>query len=81
MDNVEARLLRCFSVIFPGLTEKELGEASMEKVEDWDSLATVTLINVVEEEFEIQVDPEDTEEMVSFPQFLNYLKSRKVAVT
>jgi hypothetical protein len=48
MDNVEARLLRCFSVIFPDLKENDLRNASMENVEDWDSVATVTLINVVE---------------------------------
>jgi acyl carrier protein len=81
MDNVEARLLRCFSVIFPEVKENDLRNASMENVEDWDSVATVTLINVVEEEFDIQIALEDVEDMMSFRLFLNYLKSRKVAVT
>jgi acyl carrier protein len=81
MDNVEARLLRCFSVIFPDLKENDLSNASMENVEDWDSVATVTLINVVEEEFDIQIALEDIEDVMSFSQFLNYLKTRKVAVT
>ena len=81
MDNVEARLLRCFSVIFPEVNENDLRNASMENVEDWDSVATVTLINVVEEEFDIQIALEDVEDMMSFRLFLNYLKSRKVAVT
>jgi hypothetical protein len=31
MDNVEARLLRCFSVIFPELKENDLRNASMER--------------------------------------------------
>jgi len=81
MDNVEARLLRCFSVIFPDLSEEQLRKASIETVEDWDSVASVTLVNVAEEEFAIQVPPEDVEELVSYRHFLNYLKSRKVAVT
>jgi acyl carrier protein len=81
MDSVEARLVQCFSVIFPNLSEKDLSYAGMETVEDWDSVATVTLINVVEEEFGIQIGLEDMEEMLSFRQFLNYLKNRKVAVT
>jgi acyl carrier protein len=81
MDNVEARLLRCFSIIFPNVEEKDLPSASMETIADWDSIATVTLINVVEEEFEIQIPPEEVEELVSFRRFLNYLKANKVAVS
>ena len=81
MDNVEVRLRRCFSVIFPELKENDVSNASMENVEDWDSVATVTLINVVEEEFDIQIALEDVEDVMSFRQFLNYLKTRKVAVT
>jgi acyl carrier protein len=81
MDNVEVRLRRCFSVIFPDLIESDVSNASMENVEDWDSVATVTLINVVEEEFDIQIALEDVEDVMSFRQFLNYLKTRNVAVT
>ena len=81
MDNMEARLLRCFEVIFPNRNEKELLNASIENTEDWDSVATVTLINVVEEEFGVQIGLEDVEEMLSFRQFMHYLKDKKVAVT
>jgi acyl carrier protein len=81
MDKVEERLLRSFGVIFPDLKEDELRRASMESVTDWDSVATVTLINVIEEEFEIQIPVEEVEGLLSFRLFLNYLKSRKVVVT
>jgi acyl carrier protein len=81
MDNMEARLLRCFTVVFPDLSEKELADASMETVEEWDSVASVTLVNVLEEEFGIQIAPEDIEQLLSFRRVLNYLKTRKVAVT
>jgi len=81
MDSVEARLLRCFTVIFPNLSENDLSDATMANVEDWDSVATVTLINVAEEEFGIQIALEEVEEMTSFRQFLSYLKTRKVVVT
>ena len=80
MDNVETRLCRCFSVIFPGLNEKDMRNATMENVEDWDSVATVTLINVVEEDFGIQIALEDVEEVTSFRQFLDYLKNRALEV-
>ena len=33
---------------------------------DWDSIATVTLITLIEEEFDIEVEAEDLERLVSF---------------
>jgi acyl carrier protein len=81
MDNVEARLLQCFLVVFPNLNEQDLRSASIETVEDWDSVASVTLVNVIEEEFGIQIAIEDVEELISFRQLLTYMKSRNVAVS
>jgi acyl carrier protein len=48
----------------------------MTTVEGWDSLATANLVAVLEEEFSIQVKPQDVEQLVSFPQILHYLESR-----
>ena len=79
MDDMERQLIRCFAVIFPHLDETVIQRATMESVEGWDSVATVTLISVAEEEFRIQIDPEDLEELVSFSQFLNYLRNRVAA--
>jgi len=79
MDNVEDRLLRCFSVIFPELDETSLCEATLTSVEGWDSVATVTLINVIEEEFGVQIELDDVDLMVSFEQCLNYLRTKNLA--
>jgi acyl carrier protein len=53
----------------------------METVEEWDSVVNITLVNVVEEEFAVQIALEEIEEMLSFRRFLDYLKTKKVAVT
>ena len=76
MDNLEVRLTRCFATLFPALRPEEICRASMSSVADWDSVTTITLINVVEEEFGIQVDLEDVEQLVSFTEFLQYLQGR-----
>ncbi len=73
MDSREARLIRCFQIVFPDLQEKEIIMASASSVKAWDSLATVTLIGVIEEEFGIQLDLDNVEEMVSFEGFLKHL--------
>jgi acyl carrier protein len=77
MDDTEDRLARCFSVIFPDLDEKQIRRASKSSLGGWDSVATVTLINVVEEEFGIQIDY-DAEQFSSFPLFLRYLQGKEL---
>jgi acyl carrier protein len=77
MSDTASRLAQCFGAVFPGLSEKEIPKAEMASVPGWDSLASVTLIGVVEEEFGIEVAPEDLEQFVSFELVLDYLQSRR----
>ena len=66
MDNLEHRLVRCFSSVFPELNEDQIRNASVDSVPDWHSLASVTLISVVQEEFGVQVGLTDLPNLVSF---------------
>jgi acyl carrier protein len=79
MDNLETRLVRCFSLVFTGMDEDSIRGARIETVEEWDSMALVTLINVVEEEFGVRIEPEELEELGSFRQFLEYLRPKVAA--
>ena len=75
MNSTEARLINCFQLVFPNLNENDIVRATPASVSTWDSVATVTLISVVEEEFGIQMDLDRVEEMVSFEGFLKNLQS------
>ena len=57
-DNNEARLIRCFLAVFPGLAREQVLSAHRENIPAWDSLAGVTLLTVVQEEFGLELDPE-----------------------
>jgi len=74
MDNNQERLARCFLAVFPGLNKAEVLQASQTSVSGWDSVITVTLLSTVEEEFGIQVDPEDLDQLTSFDSILSYLR-------
>jgi acyl carrier protein len=76
MSDLRQRLSACFSSIFPDLSDKEIPLATMNSVDGWDSLATVTLIAVVEEEFGVQVSPDDLEQFASFELIVDYLQRR-----
>ncbi len=60
------RLIECFAVVFPHLERREIPRATMASVGEWDSLASVNIITVVQEEFGIQIAPEDFDSFASF---------------
>jgi acyl carrier protein len=73
MNDTQARLAQCFSAVFPQLGKQEIASASLETVEGWDSVATITLVTVIEEEFGIQFEIDALERLVSFRSILDYL--------
>ena len=76
MNNSSVRLSKCFAAVFPNLDDGEILRATPTSVEGWDSVATVTLMSVIEEEFAIEVDPDDIEELLSFDSALGYCTRR-----
>jgi len=74
MDEMEKRLVACFSAVLPELGPEEIRRASATSLESWDSVTTVTLLAVVEEEFGITVDDVDPAKFDSFQNILAYLQ-------
>jgi len=73
---LDSRLVRCFASVFPDLTTEEIRQASGKTVPTWDSLAAVTLIAVVEQEFGIDVNPLDLGDLNSYSAMKDYLRHR-----
>ncbi|HLH04120.1 MAG TPA: acyl carrier protein [Bryobacteraceae bacterium] len=78
MDEIRTRLIKCFETVFPDLPAEQIPNASQSSVANWDSIAAITLINVIEEEFQITMDLEMAGELDSFPKILEYLKTTAV---
>jgi acyl carrier protein len=74
MCEQEQRLLRCFASVFPGLTQSEIQESCAESTGAWDSLSGVTLVAVIEEEFNMQIEPSAYSALNSFNAFNTYLQ-------
>jgi acyl carrier protein len=73
MSDVENRLVGCFQTVFPEMTAADIRNASQEKLDQWDSVAAITLVNVVEEEFSTQIDYDLLPNLDSFAKVLEYL--------
>lgn len=73
MDDLQNRLSNCFSVVFPGVPTDEIRRSTQSTISKWDSIAVVTLANVIEEEFGFPVNFDRLPEFDSFERILAYI--------
>jgi acyl carrier protein len=73
MDDIKPRLINCFQTVFPDLPEQEIPSCSQASVQSWDSVAAITLVSVIEDEFAIQLDFDILPELDSFGRVHEYL--------
>jgi acyl carrier protein len=74
MDDIQLRLLACFQAVFPEQDEKALAGLSQATYPNWDSLASVTIVRLIEEQFGVQMDLFDLEELDSFAAMEKYIR-------
>ena len=79
MDDPTPKLIECFQIVFPGLSENKIPAASQDTVAEWDSVAAITLVNVIEKQFGIEMDLDDVAELDSFEKVRAYLQQRQPA--
>ena len=75
MHDQEERLIRCFASVFPTLTPEQIEAASSDSVGVWDSLSSVTLAAVIQEEFNVEIEPDALPDLDSFRAFRDYLNA------
>ena len=67
----KSRLVDCFATVFPSLGANQIVSLNQATLAQWDSMATVTLIALVEEEFHVEIPVTEMENLVSFDNFLS----------
>jgi acyl carrier protein len=73
MPEVQERLTRCFVSAFPSLADEEIPGCDVVSLFDMDSLAGVTLVATIEEEFGVNIDLPDLLELGSFQAISGFL--------
>jgi acyl carrier protein len=76
MDQINSRLVNCFKTVFPDLQEAQVPGITQATEPTWDSVAAITLANVIEDEFQIEMDLDLLPELDSFDRILDYLKGK-----
>jgi acyl carrier protein len=76
VSELDVRLSALFLAAFPCLKDKSVSNATRDSISEWDSIAAVTLVTLVEEEFGEQFDLEDAAEWTSYKQIRDLLQER-----
>jgi acyl carrier protein len=77
MTQLDSRLIRCFSSLFPTLTEDEVRLVDVAYIAELDSLAGVTLVALINDEFGVDIDLEGMLELGSFQGVRRYLVEKR----
>jgi acyl carrier protein len=77
MDETRQRLISCFQVVFPDMPIDQVPAASTATVASWDSVAAITMMNVIEDEFGLEMDLDDLADLDSFEKVHAYLLKRQ----
>jgi acyl carrier protein len=80
MDEIRHRLAKCFQIVFPEMPDAKIAAADQSSIAEWDSVAAITLLNVIEDEFQITMDLEMVAELDSFQRIEEYLQGNVSAV-
>ena len=75
MNNIHQRVTRCFANVFPELGEGEIPRATTASVAAWDSVAHVTLLSAIAQEFGHSLQLEDFEELTSYELIVDHLEN------
>jgi acyl carrier protein len=79
MDPIATRLTNCFQTVFPDLPAGQIQTATQKTVAAWDSTAAIMLVNVIEDEFGIQMDFDRLAELDSFEAIRRYVAEQNGA--
>ncbi len=75
-QEIRTRLERCFALTFPQLDPASVPSASASRLAAWDSVAQVSLLTLIGEEFGVEVDFEDFEDATSFTAIESRLREK-----
>ncbi len=76
MSEQDDQLVRCFASVFPTLSEGDIRSSNVVPLFDLDSLAGVTLVTLIDQEFGVNVELPDLLDLGSFEEIAQFLRKQ-----
>ena len=77
MNQITQRVNNCFANVFPDLRPEDAPRVSTASFAKWDSVAHVTLLSSIAEEFGIELEMSDFEELTSYALIVDFLEQKQ----
>jgi acyl carrier protein len=77
---LESRLVPCFAAAFGSLSPEAIPRATVATLPEWDSLASMTLVALIEEEFQLRIPVSELARLSSFAEVLAYLQAHAAEI-
>jgi acyl carrier protein len=78
-EDTQIAILDCAGTVFPFLSADEVRTATREGLSEWDSLATLSLITLIEETLDIMLTDDEVQEFTSVESIIAVLAKRNGA--
>jgi acyl carrier protein len=78
MTTIASRVSQCFQNVFPDIAADDLPSASQAALPQWDSVAHVTLLSAICEEFQIELDDDSFESLTSYVLVVDFVESQVI---
>jgi acyl carrier protein len=79
LNDTQSRLIQCFQNVFPALSDDQIRNASPVTVAAWDSVAHITLLSAIGEEFGVEFEPDEYADLTSWNQIFEALQEKTAA--
>jgi acyl carrier protein len=66
VSDLDTRLINCFTAAFPEIRPAQATSATVDNTQSWDSMGSLTLQALIEEEFAIRFDDDAIESLRSY---------------
>ena len=76
MTELRQRLVNCFLTVFPNNSQDHLIAGTPDSIAGWDSTNHFLLLQIVEEEFGLQISEQTGGQLLSFGEFEAYLSAK-----
>lgn len=77
VEAVDAAVEDCVRTVFPQLSDDELRAATRQGLEAWDSLATLSLITLIEETWDVMLTDDEVAQFSSVEQIKTVMAARQ----
>ena len=76
MSDLRNKTVKIFSKIMEVEASSVTDDSNPDNIEGWDSLTHIELISAIEEEFSIQISPEDSIDLENFSMLLSFIEQK-----